>query len=632
MDFAKLTPEQKQYALAIADKAREMGVDPELALAVAAAESSFNPKAIGVPIKGDPNRRAIGLMQIDPVNAKGLKMTLEELHDPEKNIAAGIQILRENLDRYKGHTRAALVAYNSSLDTAKKYLASDEDFSTLPLKTKKYLEDIDAMHNTDAVGYLNKDDLKPVGATANKGPSKFGELPPPEEGQAPIADVTQSQEPMPKFGYIDENKIVEQEEAAKTAPPPEPSVYDQLNKKATDVYKAATENIPLTAAVGTSAAAGVLLGQYGKETLDKQTAALEAQKTNLKGLQAGAAKGLEESNKLTGGAKSALDELDDVLAQRKQNLLLREEELRKLQEQLKDKAPPDFKGAQKYTDVLGGEDVPFEQKKGAENYRGDNTKGGQNIINQNSANKRRLEKIGLGTGYSLGPPVPGQLSLPDDISAEKNAKFLAEQQAQNNAALEAQRKAEIARKEVEETQRLRDRAEKTNYNRTETALSEKAATAQKLAEEDAKLADLKKKAPTGLGKAGVFAGKVAGKTIGALSGIALPLAADEAAKRFASGDKVGGVIATAEVVLAAMAMLPPGTPITAAMKAVGIGGGLAVATLDYLRNRESKPAKPAATAPKPANTAPRPPSGGLSQYQERKPNGIYKDAYGRYHG
>lgn len=631
MDFAKLSPEQKQYALAIADKAREMGVDPELALAVAAAESSFNPKAIGVPIKGDPNRRAIGLMQIDPVNAKGLKMTLEELHDPDKNIAAGIQILRENLDRYKGHTRAALVAYNSSLDTAKKYLASDEDFSTLPLKTKKYLEDIDAMHNTDAVGYLNKDDLKPVGATVNKSPSKFGELPPPEEGQAPIADVTQSQEPMPKFGYIDENKIVEQEEAAKTAPPPEPSVYDQLNKKATDVYKAATENIPLTAAVGTGAATGVLLGQYGKETLDKQTAALEAQKTNLKGLQAGAATGLEESNKLTGGAKSALDELDDVLAQRKQNLVLREEELRKLQAQLTDKAPPDLKGAQKWTSTMGGDDVPLEQKMQAENMRSNNPKGGQAIIDRNTAAKQKLAGMGE-TGYSLTEPKPGQLAVPDKIAAERQAKLLVEQQTQNSAALEAQRKAEIARKEVEETQRLRDRAEKTNYNRTETALSEKAATAKRLAEENAKLADLTKKAPTGLGRAGVFAGKVAGKTIGALSGIALPLAAEEAAKRFDSGDTVGGVIATAEVVLAAMAMLPPGTPITAAMKAVGIGGGLAVATLDYLRNRESKPAKPAATAPKPANTAPKPPSGGLSQYQERKPNGIYKDAYGRYHG
>jgi soluble lytic murein transglycosylase-like protein len=100
MDFSKLSPEQKQYALAIADKASEMGVDPDLALAVAFRESSFNPNALGQPIKGDPNRRAIGLMQIDPVNAKGLKMTIEDLADPEKNIAAGIQILRENLDRY----------------------------------------------------------------------------------------------------------------------------------------------------------------------------------------------------------------------------------------------------------------------------------------------------------------------------------------------------------------------------------------------------------------------------------------------------------------------------------------------------------------------------------------------------
>ena len=635
MDFGNLSREQKEYALAIADKAREMGVDPDLAIAVAFRESSFDPKAIGEPIGGDPNRRAIGLMQIDPVNTKGLKMTIEDLHDPKKNIAAGIQILKENLDRYKGNTRAALVAYQSNLDYAKKYLESDENFDVLPAKTRKYLEDIDAIHKIYAVGDANKGDAnkgdaKPVASKA--GPSRFGELPPLEEGQQPIADITQStqsQEPPSKFGYIDENKIVEQTEAAAKAPPPEPTLYDRANKTLTDVYKAADKNRELTGAVAASGTAGLLLGRFGKDTLDRQTAALDTEKTNLKGLQAGAAKGLEESNKLTGGAKSALDELDEVLAQRKQNLLVREEELRKLQAQLADKAPPEFRGAQKYTDTLGGDDVPFEQKKGAENYRGDNTKGGQNIINQNSANKRRLEKIGLGQGFSLTPPVPGQLAVPDDIAAERNAKFLAEQQAQNSAALEAQRKAEIARKEVEETQRLRDRAEKTNYSRTEEALSKGAKTAETMADAEAKVADLAKKAPTGLGKAGVFAGKVAGKTIGALAGISVPLAADEAAKRFASGDKVGGTIALAETVLAAMAMVPPGTPITAVLKALGIGGGLAVATIDYLRNRESKPAKP---APQPANTPPRPPSGGLSQYQERKPNGIYKDAYGRYHG
>jgi hypothetical protein len=628
-DFGKLSPEQTQYALAIADKAREMGVDPDLAIAVAFRESSFDPKALGDPIKGDPNRRAIGLMQIDPVNTKGLKMTIEDLHDPEKNIAAGIQILRENLDRYKGNTRAALVAYQSNLDYAKKYLASNEDFDVLPAATRKYLEDIDAMHNTDAVGYLNKDDLKPVGATVNKGPSKFGDLPPPEEGQQPIADVTQTQEPPPKFGYIDENKIVEQEEVAKTAPPPEPSMYDRANKTLTDVYNAADKNRELTGAVAASGTAGLLLGKYGKDTLDRQTAALDTEKTNLKGLQAGAAKGLEESNKLTGGAKSALDELDEVLAQRKQNLLVREEELRKLQAQLADKAPPDLKGSQKWTDTLGGDDVPFEQKRQAENMRGDNPRGGQAIIDKNTAAKQRLEKMGLGKGFGLTPPVPGQLAVPDDIAAERNAKFLAEQQAQNKATLEAQRQAEIARKEVEDAQRLRDRAEKTNYSRSEEALSRGAKTAETIAEAEAKVADVAKKAPTGLGKAGVFAGKVAGKTIGALSGIAVPLVADEAAKRFNSGDTVGGILSAVEAVTAVMAMLPPGTPLTAALKAAGIGGGLAIAVIDHFRNKGGKSAKP---APKPANTPPRPPTGGLSQYQERKPNGIYKDAYGRYHG
>ena len=630
MDFAKLSPEQKQYALAIADKARQMGVDPELALAVAASESSFNPNAIGEPIKGNPNRRAIGLMQIDPVNAPGLKMSLEDLNDPDKNIEAGIRILKENLDRYKGHTRAALVAYNSNLETAKKYLASDEDFDVLPLETKNYLEKIDLMRNTDAAGYANKGDLSPVkGGIKLVGAGKFGELPPPEENQEPLVDMTQStqsQEPPPKFGYIDENKIVEQTEAAAKAPPSEPTLYERANKTLTDVYKAADKNRELTGAVAASGAAGLLLGKYGADTLDKQTAALNTEKTNLKGLQAGAAKGLEESNKLTGGARSALDELDEVLAQRKQNLLVREAELRKLQEQLADKAPPDLKGSQKWTDTLGGSDVPFEQKRQAENMRGDNPRGGQAIIDKNTAAKQRLEKMGLGKGFGLTPPVPGQLAVPEDIAAERNAKFLAEQQSQNKAALEAQRQAEIARKEVEDAQRLRDRAEKTNYSRTEEALSGKAKTAQAIAEAEAKVTDLANKAPTGLGKAGVFAGKVAGKTIGALAGISVPLAADEAAKRFASGDEVGGTIALAETVLAAMAMLPPGTPITAVLKALGFGGGLAVATIDYFRNKQSKPAKP---APRPAPQAPK---GGLSQYQEKKPSGIYKDAYGRYHG
>lgn len=628
MDFAKLSPEQKQYALAIADKAREMGVDPELALAVAFRESSFNPNALGQPIKGDPNRRAIGLMQIDPVNAKGLKMSIEDLADPEKNIAAGIQILRENLDRYKGNTRAALVAYNSSLATAKKYLASNEDFSTLPAETIKYLEDIDAIHNTDAVGYANKGDLTPAqGGIKLAGSSKFGELPPPEEAEAPIEDVTQSQEPPPKFGFIDENNVVGQaEEAAKN--PPEPTMYESANKTATDIYKAAKENPELTGAVAASGAAGVLLGQYGKDTLDKQTEALDKAKRDLFLAEKQREVGNRNSFRFTGESTQALDELDDLLARRKQDVALREEDLRKLQAQLADKAPPDLKGAQKWTSTMGGNDVPLEQKMQAENMRSNNPKGGQAIIDQNTAAKQRLEKMGLGN-FSLTEPAPGQLAVPDDIAKERNAKLLAEQQSQSKAVLEAERKAEVARQEMAETQRAREQAAKAHARNMATSSRTAAELGGDVEVARAMEADAAKRAPTGLGKAGVFAGKAFGKTIGALSGVALPLAADEAAKRFNSGDTVGGVLSAAEAVSAALAMLPPGTPITAALKAVGIGGGLAVAVIDYFRSRESKPAKP---APKPTNTPPRPPSGGLSQYQERKPSGIYKDAYGRYHG
>jgi hypothetical protein len=625
MDFAKLSADQKQYALAIADKAREMGVDPELALAVAFNESGFDPKAIGLPIKGDPNRRAIGLMQIDPVNVKGLKMTLEDLNDPDKNIAAGIQILRENLDRYKGNTRAALVAYQSSLDYAKKYLASNEDFDVLPAATRKYLEDIDAIHNTDAVGYLNKDDLKPVASKA--GPSKFGELPPPEEAEAPIADVTQSKEPPPKFGFIDENNVVGQaEEAAKN--PPAPTMYESANKTATDIYKAAKENPELTGAVAASGAAGLLLGQYGKDTLDKQTEALDKAKRDLLLAEKQRDVGNRINSRFTGESTQSLDELDDLLARRKQDVDMREQELRKLQAQLTDKAPPDLKGAQKWTSTMGGDDVPLEQKMQAENMRSNNPKGGQAIIDKNTAAKQRLDKMGL-SNYSLTEPAPGQLAVPDDIAKERNAKLLAEQQAQSKAVLEAERKAEIARQQMAETERAREQAAKAHAKNMAASSRSAAELGGDVEIARTMEADAAKRAPTGLGKAGVFAGKVAGKTIGALSGIAVPLAADEAAKRYQSGDTTGAVLSAAEAVSAALAMLPPGTPITAALKAVGIGGGLALATIDYFRNKGGKSAKP---APKPANTPPRPPTGGLSQYQERKPNGIYKDAYGRYHG
>ena len=146
------------------------------------------------------------------------------------------------------------------------------------------------------------------------------------------------------------------------------------------------------------------------------------------------------------------------------------------------------------------------------------------------------------------------------------------------------------------------------------------------------LARAKAAAPTGLGKVGVFAGKVAGKTIGALSGAAVPLAANEASERWNSGDKSGAILSGVEALAGVLAMLPPATPITAALKGIGITGGLAVAVVDAYMHSDY--AKKRAQAPK-ATPAPQATSGGLNRVSSNnKPpvSGITKDAYGRYHG
>lgn len=146
MDFSKenLTKLQKLNAIKVADKARELGVDPELALAIAWQESRF--------INQDnPTSGAIGIMQVMPSNAKGLNIKKDELHNPDTNIEAGVTILKENLDRYNNNPRAALVAYNASPKTADKFLESNQSFDVLPEETRNYLENIHTYYPLSAI-------------------------------------------------------------------------------------------------------------------------------------------------------------------------------------------------------------------------------------------------------------------------------------------------------------------------------------------------------------------------------------------------------------------------------------------------------------------------------------------------
>jgi hypothetical protein len=137
MDFTAqdLTKEQVANIKKIGAKAEEYGIDPDLALAVAWRENRFTMGA-------DSPKGAIGIMQIMPGNAKGLGVKVEDLRNPDINIDAGMKILRENLDMFEGNERAALVAYNASPNTAKRYMKNKENPDTIPEETRIYLEDI----------------------------------------------------------------------------------------------------------------------------------------------------------------------------------------------------------------------------------------------------------------------------------------------------------------------------------------------------------------------------------------------------------------------------------------------------------------------------------------------------------
>lgn len=93
-----------KYREMIFRTAREHGVHPDLAYAVAAVESSFDPQARSP--KG-----ALGLMQLMPETAE--RFGVMDPLDPADNVRGGVRFLRYLLDLFDGDLRLALAAYNA---------------------------------------------------------------------------------------------------------------------------------------------------------------------------------------------------------------------------------------------------------------------------------------------------------------------------------------------------------------------------------------------------------------------------------------------------------------------------------------------------------------------------------------
>jgi soluble lytic murein transglycosylase-like protein len=107
------SPGYKRVLPLVQDVARQLGLDAQLMVALIAAESGFDPRAVSP--KG-----AVGLMQLMPgtaerygVRADTSTSQRERLMQPETNVRAGALFLRDLLLMFPGRIDLVLAAYNA---------------------------------------------------------------------------------------------------------------------------------------------------------------------------------------------------------------------------------------------------------------------------------------------------------------------------------------------------------------------------------------------------------------------------------------------------------------------------------------------------------------------------------------
>ncbi|MCU0806134.1 MAG: transglycosylase SLT domain-containing protein [Burkholderiales bacterium] len=108
----RLPPEKRKVAELVRRVAAQHAVSPRLALAIARAESNFEPGARSP-------KNALGVMQLIPETAT--RFNVRNVYDPADNIRGGVTYLRWLLAYYRGRVPLAIAAYNAGEGAVDRY-------------------------------------------------------------------------------------------------------------------------------------------------------------------------------------------------------------------------------------------------------------------------------------------------------------------------------------------------------------------------------------------------------------------------------------------------------------------------------------------------------------------------------
>ncbi|MGD2117774.1 MAG: transglycosylase SLT domain-containing protein [Chromatiales bacterium] len=104
INLAAAKANRKRFTPLIHTVAEKTRLHPELLHAVVQAESAYDPNAVS-------RKGAVGLMQLMPATAK--RYGVNDRRDPQQNLLAGANYLRDLLVQFDYNMRLAIAAYNA---------------------------------------------------------------------------------------------------------------------------------------------------------------------------------------------------------------------------------------------------------------------------------------------------------------------------------------------------------------------------------------------------------------------------------------------------------------------------------------------------------------------------------------